>query len=129
MQSKIHRIKSALFIFLILSLTSNCKGKSELENQITVKINSIDRKTKENRINVFDTIEIRKEGVGYLMKTFDKVGEFVTDSSGSFKIKIDKTNNYLFLLKRRNYFGSETVIGESLKNNQEVSIEVFPIGD
>ena len=129
MQSKIHRIKSALFIFFILSLISNCKGKSELENQITVKINSIDRKTKENRINVFDTIEIRKEGVGYLMKTFDKVGEFVTDSSGSFKIKIDKTNNYLFLLKRRNYFGSETVIGESLKNNQEVSIEVFPIGD
>ena len=129
MQSKIHRIKSALFIFFILSLISNCKGKSELENQITVKINSIDRKTKENRINVFDTIEIRKEGVGYLMKTFDKVGEFVTDSSGSFKIKIDKTNNYLFLLKRRNYVGSETVIGESLKNNQEVSIEVFPIGD
>ena len=127
MQSKTLKIKNALLIFFIATLTSTCKGNSDLENQIIIKVNSIDRKTRQFRINVFDTIEVRKEGIGYLMKTFDKVGEYVTDTSGSFKIKIDKTNNYKFLLNRRNYFGSETFVGELLKNGQEVNIEVFSI--
>lgn len=129
MQSNTHKIKNAIFIFFIVLLISNCKGKSDSENQITIKINLIDSKTKQTRINTFDTIEVRKEGMGYLMKTFDKVEECITDTSGSFKIKIDKTEKYMFLLKRRNYFGSETFVGELLKDGQEVNVEVFSIGN
>lgn len=127
MQSNTLKIKKAIFIFLIIIFISNCKGKDDLEGQITIKINSIDRATKQHRIDTFDTIEVRKEGMGYLMKTFDKIGEYVTDSTGSLKIKIDKTEKYMFLLSRRNYFGSETFEGELLKDGQEVNIEVFPI--
>jgi hypothetical protein len=127
MQSNTLNIKNVIFIFLIIMFITNCKGKDDLEGQITIKINSIDRDTKQHRINAFDTIEVRKEGIGYLMKTFDKVGQYVTDSKGSVKIKIDKMEKYMFLLSRRNYFGSETFEGEFLKNGQEVNIEVFPI--
>jgi len=127
MQSKTLKIKNAIFFFLIVILISNCKGKSDSENQITIKINLIDSKTKQPRINAFDTIEVRKEGLGYLMKTFDKINECITDTSGSLKIKIDKSEKYMFLLKRRNYFGSETFDGELLKDGQKVNIEVFSI--
>ena len=119
MQSKTLKIKNAIFFFLIVILISNCKGKSDSENQITIKINLIDSKTKQPRINAFDTIEVRKEGLGYLMKTFDKINECITDTSGSLKIKIDKSEKYMFLLKRRNYFGSETFDGELLKDGKK----------
>jgi hypothetical protein len=36
----------------------------------------------------FDTVIIKKEGIGYLMKTFDKVGQYVTDPTGSVKIRL-----------------------------------------
>lgn len=127
MQSNTLKIKNATFFFFIVLLISNCKGKSDSENQISITINMIDSKTKQTRINAFDTIEVRKEGMGYLMKTFDKVEECITDTSGSVKIKIDKTEKYMFLLKRRNYFGSETFVGELLKDGQEVNVEVFSI--
>lgn len=126
MQSKILKIKNIMFISLTLILILSCKENNDLENQITIKVTSINKDTKNTRVNLFDTIVVRKEGFGFI-KTFDKIGEFVTDSMGSFNIKIDKTQDYMFLLKRRNYFGSEIFVGESLKNNQMVNIEVFSI--
>jgi hypothetical protein len=122
MQSTI--LKTYIFIFFIVLLISGCNNKTDLENQITIKITFINKENKQPRIDMFDTIIVRKEGFGFI-KTFDKIGECVTDSLGSVRIKIDKTQDYMFSLKRRNYFGSETFARESLKNGQEVNIEVF----
>jgi hypothetical protein len=83
MQSKILKMSIVLCVSLVAILNSNCKGKSDLEGQITITINSIDKETKQRRINKFDTVVVRKEGIGYLTKTFDKIGEYVTDSTGS----------------------------------------------
>src|SRR4051812_28834766 len=104
MRSSTRKLKSSLLTIIIGIIILSCNRSSNLENEITIKINSVNLKDKRPRINIFDTIEIRKEGVGYLMRTFDKVGEFTTDSTGSAKIKIDKTEDYKILLRRRNYF-------------------------
>ncbi|MEC4049004.1 hypothetical protein OX284_006160 [Flavobacterium sp. SUN046] len=76
-----------VLISIVSLLFLNCNN-SNLKNQITIKINSIDSKTKIPRINTFDTIEVNKEGVGYLMKTFVEVGEYVIDLMGSVKLKL-----------------------------------------
>ena len=111
----------------ILALILSCNKKSDLENQITITINSIDKESKKNRFNMFDTIEVRKEGIGYLMKTFNKVGEYVTDSTGSVKIKFDRTQKYQIRLYGVHIYGSNDIVGENLKNNQELNIEAFPV--
>lgn len=111
----------------ILALILSCNKKSDLENQITITINSIDKETKKNRLNMFDTIEVRKEGIGYLMKTFNKVGEYVTDSTGSVKIKFDRSKKYQIRLYGVHIYGSNDIVGENLKNNQELNIEAFPV--
>jgi len=126
MQSNTHKTKILLSASVMFVLILSCTKKTKLENQITVNINLIDSKTKEPRINSFDTIIVRKEGFG-LIKTFDKVEECITDSAGSVKIKIDRTKEYMFLLGRRNFFGSETFARESLNNGQELNIEVYSI--
>ena len=90
-------------------------------------MSSVDSKTKQLRVNTFDTIEIRIKKIGFPTWRFVNVGECLTDSSGSVKIKIDRTEEYTFLLKKRNYFGSETFAGESLKNGQEINMEVFSL--
>jgi hypothetical protein len=116
---------NSIMVFLILS----CNKKNDLKNQITIKINSIDNKTKLARVNAFDTIEVRMQGFGYLTKTFDKVGEYVTDSTGSVKVKLDCTEEYIFILGGPNIYGSaeftEAFTKEKLKDGQEVNIEVI----
>ncbi|WP_284460119.1 hypothetical protein [Chryseobacterium sp.] len=115
----------------IICFFSGCKKKSDLENQIIIKINAIDNKTKQPRANTFDTIEIKRESAGYLTKTFDKIEERVTDSSGSIKIKIDCTKGYKFLLRKKKFYGSESFgepfNREKLKDGQEVNIEVMSL--
>lgn len=131
MQSNILRVKIVVCMSILVMLISSCIRKNESENQITIKINVIDSKTKQRRINKFDTIVIRKEGTGYLTKTFDKIGEYVTDSSGSVEIKVDSTKGYMFLLSRKKYYGSETFVEaftkEKLRDGQEVNIEAILI--
>ncbi|RYJ37387.1 hypothetical protein NU08_3558 [Flavobacterium anhuiense] len=75
-------------------LILNCKKKSDLENQITVKIKAIDSKTKQYRVNASDTTEIRMVKPGYLKKKFVTVGEYITDSTGSVKVRLDSTEEY-----------------------------------
>jgi hypothetical protein len=110
-------------------LISNCNSKSDLKDKITITINSIDKETKQRRVNMFDTVIVRRESIGYLKKTFDKVGEYVTDSTGSIKIKIDSSKVYDISVSGLNVLGGDMYYPESLKNGQEVNIEVFPIGD
>ncbi len=80
---------------------------------------------------MFDTIVIRKEGIGYLTKTYTKVGEYITDSTGSVKIKVNRNEGYMFLLSRMGVYGSENFAGaftkEKLKDGQVVNIEAIPI--
>lgn len=129
MQSKNLKKKIVLYISIVFFLILSCKKKNSLENQITIKINSIDRETRKVRVNIFDTIEVSVQENGYLMKSFNKVGEYVTDSSGSIKIKIDSTKGYKFMLHGPNVYGSanfsEAFTKETLKNGQEVNIEVI----
>ncbi|RMZ59392.1 hypothetical protein D1632_07045 [Chryseobacterium nematophagum] len=117
--------------FVIFFIIFGCTKKNDLENQITIKINTIDSKTKQPRINTFDTIDVRKEKRGYLTKTYAKVGEYITDSMGSVKIKIDYNEGYKFLLKKKGFYGSESFAepytNEKLKDGQEVNIDVFSI--
>ena len=126
MQSKILKAKIVVCAFVIALSISNCTKKTDLENQITVKINSIDSETKQRRVNAFDTVEVRIEGIGYLMKTFSKVGEYIIDSTGSVKIKIDCTEGYTFTVFGPNLYGSERFTKkEKLKDGQEINIQVI----
>ncbi len=109
----------------IALVISSCNRKIDLENQITIKINSIDSKTKLPRINAFDTIDVRIESIGFPTKRFPKIAEYVTDSSGSVKIKIDRTEKYLLLLGAPYIFGSEDIVGQNLKDEQEINIEAI----
>jgi hypothetical protein len=131
MQSNILKIKIVLYISTLFFLISSCSKKSDLENQITIKINSINSETKKPRVNAFDTIEVRMQGIGYLMKTFKKVREYTTDSTGSVKIKLDSTEKYIFIVKGTNIYGSAGFTGaftkETLKDGQEVNIEVISL--
>ncbi|REG96039.1 hypothetical protein C8P67_11111 [Flavobacterium aquicola] len=131
MQSKISKMKIVISISIIALLISNCGRKTDLENQITITITSVDSKTKQRRINTFDTIEVRKEGMGYLMRTYPKVGEYITDSMGSVKIKIDSTDGYRFMLNKKGFYGSESFAEpftkEKLKDGQEINIEAISL--
>ena len=128
MQLDILKAKIVIYISIALFFLS-CNNKTDTENKITLKLNSIDSKTKLLRANTFDTIEIRIKKIGFPTWRFVEEGEVITDSQGSVKIKIDRTEEYTFKLGKRGYFASETFAGESLKDGQEVNIEVFLIGD
>ena len=73
---------------------------------------------------MFDTVEVRKEGFGWLMKTFNVVGVYRTDSTGSVKIKIDSTKIIEISVKGLHELGGDMYYPGYLKNNQEVDIEV-----
>lgn len=123
MQFKILRTEAIIYVFMILLLV-NCKGRSDSENQITITIHAIDKNTQERRINVFDTVVVSKEGFGFLKKTFNKVGEYRTDSMGSVRIKIDSTKIFTVFVSGLNVYGSDMYFPGNLKNEQEVNIEV-----
>lgn len=127
MQSKILKTGTIIFVFFLIFLIVNCKGKSDLDNQITITINLIDKETKQRRVNLFDTVVVRKEGIGLLKKTFDKVGEYVTDSTGSVKVKIDSSKICDISISALNVLGGEMYYPGSLQNGQKVNIEVFSV--
>jgi hypothetical protein len=104
---------------------ASCKGKSDLENQITIIINSVDKKTKQNRVNMFDSIDVRVAGFGILMRNYAKVAECITDSTGSVSVKLDKNKEYKFILHGKNIYGATGFYKGELKDGQEVNIEVI----
>jgi hypothetical protein len=118
-------MKIIFWALITALLFLNCNKKTDLDNQITINVNSIDSKSKQPRRNVFDTIDVRIESIGFPKKQFPKISEYVTDSSGSVKIKINRSEKYLLLLGAPNVYGSEDIIGEKLKDGQEVTIEVI----
>ena len=112
-----------LFIWMLTILNSSCKRENDLENQIIVKVNSIDSKTKRHRTDSFDTIVIKMIKFGYLKKNFVQVGEYIMDSKGSVKIKLDTTKEYHISLYGRNIFGWVNLKVNDLKKGQEINIE------
>lgn len=131
MKLNILNTKILVYIYVLFFLISSCKKGNDLENQITIKINSNDSKTKQRRVNMYDTIDVRMQGIGFLTQSFDKVGEYVTDSTGSVKIKLDGTEEYIFILSGPNIYGSaefaRAFTKEKLKDDQEVNIEVISL--
>lgn len=127
MQSNIRKKKILVCISVIALLITNCNRKTDSENQITITINSIDKETKQRRINKFDNVEVRREGIGYLMKTFNKVGEYKTDSTGSVKIKVDSSKIYDISVSGLNVLGGDMYYPGHLKDGQEINIEVVSL--
>lgn len=127
MQSRILKLEIVVFASLLSLLISNCNMKDDSKNQITITINSVDKETKQRRVNKFDTVVVRKEGIGYLMKTFDKVGQYVTDSTGSVKIRIDSSKIYDISVSGLNVLGGDMYNPGYLKDDQEVNIEVISL--
>ena len=129
MQSIIVNTKQIIFVFAVVFLNLGCARKPNLKNQITIKIISIDSETKQARVNKFDTIDVRMRAFGYFIQSFEKIGEYVTDSTGSVEIKLDSTEEYRFILDGSNIHGSaaftEAFSKERLKDGQEVNIEVI----
>ena len=125
MQLPILNIRKTIAGCLIISLL----GCTNYENKklIDVKINSVDRGSGKMRTNMFDTIEIRREGKGSLMKTFNEFGEYVTDSTGSVIVKIDSTKINDISVSGENVLGGMMFYPGNLKDGDEVNIEVFLI--
>lgn len=125
MQLPILNIRKTIAGCLIISSL----GCTNYENKklIDVKINSVDRGSGKMRTNMFDTIEIRRERKGYLMKTFNEFGEYVTDSTGSVILKIDSTKITDISVSGENVLGGMIFYPGDLKDGDEVNIEVFLI--
>lgn len=127
MQPNTLNTKILLYISVLFFLISSCKKGNDLENQITIKINSIDRETKQRRVNFFDTVEVRKEGFGFIKKTFPVEKIYIMDSMGSVKIKIDTTKIYDISVFGLGVLGGDMYFPGHLKEGQEVSIEVMSL--
>jgi len=112
-------------------LISSCTNKGNLDNQISLKINSIDSKTKQRRVNMFDPIDVRMTKFGILTQEYVKVAEYITDSNGSVEIKVDSNEEYRFMISGANIYGSanftKAFSKEKLKDGQEVNIEVISL--
>lgn len=128
MQLNILKTKRVLCISLVIMLISSCTKKTALESQITIKINSIDSDTGQPRINKFDTIEVRIAEFGIPMRKYVKVADYVTDYKGSVITKLDSNKEYHFILRGPYVYGAKEFSERELKNNQEINIEVIPIG-
>ena len=126
MQLGILKMKNILFLSSIAILGFSCKGKSDLDNQITIKINSIDSKTKQYRVDASDTIVVKMVKFGYLKKNFVTVGEYITNAKGFVNIKLDSSEEYHISLYGTNVFGWANFKENDLKNGQEINIEASP---
>lgn len=131
MQSIVANATKIIFVFAMLFFNISCKRKPNLKNQIIVKVISIDSETKRVRDNKFDTIVVRIRGNGFLTQSFEKVREYVTDSTGSVKIKLSGTEEYRFIIDGSGIHGStsftEVFSKHKLRDGQDVNIEVKSI--
>jgi len=129
MQSIILKIKRTSFAIILLVLFASCNKKNDFENQITITIISVDKESKQRRVNKFDTIEVRKKKLAIFTHRYVKVEEYVTNAEGLIKIKVDSTQEYSFLIRGPFLYGSanfaEAYTKERLKDGQVVNIEVI----
>lgn len=123
--------KKIICISVVAMLISSCTNKTNSENQITIKINSIDVKTKQLRVNMFDTLDVRMTKSGFPTQKYVKVAEYITDSTGSVEIKCDSNEEYRFMISGPNVYGSanftKPFTKEKLKDGQVVNIEVVTL--
>jgi len=117
-------MKIALSISLLALLLLSCNKKTDLDKQITIKVNLVDQETKQSRVNMFDTVLIKEERNGYLTKTFSQVGEYTTDSTGVVKVKIDPSRICDISVSGLNIYGGDMYYPGHLKDGQVINIEV-----
>lgn len=133
MQSNVLKIIRTTCVIFLFGLFVKCNKKSDFENQITIKLNSIDSETKQRRENKFDTIKVNITRPGSFTYRYVKIAEYITNSGGSVKIKVDSTEEYRFSIRGPYVYGTanftDAFTKEKLKDGQEVNIEVFPIGN
>lgn len=127
MQLKIHRTIKLIFFYNVIILILSCGNKNNSENQITIIINSIDNKTKQHRVNMFDTIDVRIAEFGFPKKKYVKIAEYITDSKGSVRVKLDSNEEYHFILGGSYIYGAEEFSSGELKDGQEINIEVISL--
>ena len=125
------KMKTILCFFVAALLIFGCTKNTNSENQITIKINSIDAITKRLRVNMFDTIDFRMTKFGFPTQKYVNVAEYITDSTGSVYIKVDLNEEYRFMISGTNGYGSanftKAFSKEKLKDGQEVNIEVISL--
>lgn len=117
------KIKINIYFLLLVLLSSNCKNNSSLDNKINVTIKSKDSKTKKVRKNKSDTIQIRMVKFGFLKKNFVTVGEYVTDSLGTVKVKLNPTEKYHISLYGKNVFGWADFNENVLEDGQTIILK------
>ncbi|WP_290840263.1 hypothetical protein [Flavobacterium sp.] len=122
---KLFKTQIIFGISIIVLFLSNCDRKPNSEDRITITVNSIERETEKPRKNAFDTIELRIESFGFPKKEFPMIAQYITDSLGSVKIKIDRTEKYILILRAPYIYGGEDLIGEELKDGQTVTIDAI----
>ena len=129
MQSRILKVSIFLCALFAAILISSCEVKSDPKNQITITINSVDKETGQKRVNMFDTIDVRVGRPGILKRQFVKVAEYTTDSTGSVKVKLDKSEEIRLILGGKMIYGSEWFQEGKLKEGQSVDIDVISLED
>ena len=127
MQSKIINYSLFLYVLIVVFFSKGCTKKTDLENQITIKINSIDSETKKPRVNTFDTIHVRIAKFGFPMRKYVKIRQLVTDSNGSIIAKFYKNEEYHFIIGGKLIYGATEIYEKDLKDYQEVDIEVISL--
>lgn len=120
-------MKTIIYILAIALSILSCSKKNNLKNQITIIINSIDNKTKLPRINKFDTIDIRIAKFGFPIRRYVKVAECVTGPKGSVTVKLDRNEEYHFILGGSYIYGATEFSEGELNDGQEVNIEVISL--
>jgi hypothetical protein len=118
------RVITIILIFILTLILAKHYSKSNLENQITITIRSIDSETKQPRTK--DTVEIEMGKWGIPMRRYVKVGQYITDSLGLVKINIDCTERYVFNIYGSHVYSFVEFAEDKLKNGQQVIIEVAP---
>lgn len=118
------RAIAIILIFIFTLILANYNRKSDLENQITLTISSIDSETKQPRPK--DTVEIRMGKWGIPMRRYVKVGQYITDSLGLVKVNLDCTERYVFNIYGLHVYSFAEFDEDELKNGQQVIIEVVP---
>ena len=122
--NNIKKIIVLCILFIPLTIVIICNKKTDLENQITITLRSIDSETKQPRPK--DTVEIEMGKWGIPMRRYVKVGQYITDSLGLVKINLDRSERYRFNLYGSHVSSFAEFAEDELKNGQKITIEVVP---
>lgn len=124
MLSQIVKTIFFLLIGMLVYTLLNEFLKNRDANYINIKINAIDKRTNQLRVNKFDSVIIETEGLGYWVKTFKVTGRYKIDSTGFIKIKINSKKINFINLYGDSVMGTDYYSACKLKENQVIDVLV-----